>query len=96
MLAESTYVASIDPDIFKACGVCADKRCPVHAVAEEDGAYRVVEERCIGCGVGTLTCPEGAVSLASRPEFERDIPFNNILEIFQARAMNRGIELKID
>lgn len=42
------------------CGDCA-RACPVEAIYEKDGAYRIDGEKCTGCGVCVETCPNGAI-----------------------------------
>jgi Fe-S-cluster-containing hydrogenase component 2 len=96
LLAKSHFVASIDPDTCTACGVCADERCPMDAIAETDGAYEVQAERCIGCGACVLTCPADAVRLLRKPESKRDRPPANLMDLNFKRAVERGIEITLD
>ncbi len=62
-LARSNYLARIDQESCIACGTCKEERCPMEAIVEEDGRYRVVEKRCIGCGVCIVTCPSESIKL---------------------------------
>ncbi len=96
LLARSNYVARIDPAACTACGVCAEDRCPVGAIREENGAYLVDGDRCIGCGLCAPVCPTESIALVARPRDEHDNPPANIIEWFLRRAQNRGIELKFD
>ena len=96
ILAKSNYVAAIDQEECSACGVCADERCPMNAIVEEDDTYKVLVERCIGCGVCTPTCPTEAIKLVRKPESEHVKPPNNLLDWNVERAASRGIEIKID
>jgi len=64
--AVSRWVAQADPDLCSACGICADERCPMDAIAIEDTAT-VDPDRCIGCGLCTTACPDAAITLAPRP-----------------------------
>ncbi|GAB4349773.1 MAG: 4Fe-4S binding protein [Candidatus Abyssubacteria bacterium] len=96
VLAKSNFVAVIDQDTCAACGVCADERCPMNAIVEEDGAYRVLAERCIGCGVCAPTCPTESITLVRKPESEQDQPPSNLMEWNLKRAQSRGIEIKIE
>ena len=41
-------------------------------IIEENGGYRVLAHRCIGCGVCVITCPSESITLVERPESERD------------------------
>lgn len=96
LLAKSNFYASIDTESCAACGVCADERCPMAAIVEDDGVYTVVTERCIGCGACIPTCPTESISLVRKPESEQDPPPGNLIEWNAKRAANRGIEIKID
>jgi len=90
LLLRSNWVASIDPDECIACGVCADERCPMDAITEDDDTYVVVDHRCIGCGVCTLECPSDAVSLLQRPEDQRTEPPKNLVDWSFKRAVHRS------
>lgn len=72
MVTRSSYVAWIDETACEQCGVCANERCPMGAIKEDDG-YTVLPERCIGCGVCTSTCPTEAIMLVRRPEAEVEL-----------------------
>ncbi len=74
ILAKSNYVAEIDQDTCAACGFCAEERCPVDAVKDNDGAYTVDPTRCIGCGACTTGCPTEAISLIKKPDSMHDLP----------------------
>jgi NAD-dependent dihydropyrimidine dehydrogenase PreA subunit len=95
MLAKSNFVAQIRQDYCTACGVCRDERCPMEAIAEEDGTYRVMPERCIGCGVCTVTCPSEAITLINRPQEDREEPLTNIMEWSAKRTASRGMGAKV-
>ena len=55
----SYYYAEIDPERCTVCGTCREERCQVGAIEAGDEAYRVVREKCIGCGLCVATCPCG-------------------------------------
>lgn len=93
MLAKSHYFAAIEPETCTACGTCADERCPMDAVVEDNGSYRVQPERCIGCGVCTTTCPTESITLIRKPESEQDEPPANILDWYFKRSQNRGVTM---
>jgi len=88
-LAKSNYLAYIDQETCIACGTCKDERCPMDAVAEKDGRYRVLEKRCIGCGVCVVTCPSESIRLIERPEPDRDEIAKDMLDWGQRRMMSR-------
>lgn len=89
ILARSAYLASIDPEACQACGLCKDERCPMEAIAEEDGVYRVLAERCLGCGVCAVTCPSEAITLLARPQPERPELAKNMMDWAQRRLAQR-------
>jgi len=96
VLAKSCFTASIDQESCAACGVCADERCPMDAIVEEDDGYRVLAERCIGCGVCVSTCTTESIRLVRKPETEHDKPPANLMQWYMDRAASRGIEIKLD
>jgi len=61
--AKSNFVARVSEGC-SACGTCVD-RCFFHALSLPDGAdsAEVDEDRCVGCGVCTVTCPTEALYL---------------------------------
>ncbi|MEO0248214.1 MAG: 4Fe-4S binding protein [candidate division WOR-3 bacterium] len=92
ILAKSEFVAQIDQDRCSACGVCKDERCPMDAIAEDQGSYTVIGERCIGCGVCTVTCPTKAITLKQKAEVGSTEAPANLLTWFAERAKSRGVE----
>ncbi len=94
-LVRSNWQAVIDEELCATCGVCANERCPVEAVEETDGGEnRVIEDRCIGCGVCVVSCPTEAMNLVERPESERTVPPRNIVDWSVQRMVNRSGPLK--
>ena len=89
LLVRSNWVSAIEAGRCTACGVCAGGRCPMDAIAEQDGRYTVSEGRCIGCGVCTIGCPTDAIMLKSRPRRERTTPPDTIATWAFARAIQR-------
>ena len=89
MMANSDFVAVINQDECVACGLCADERCPMEAIAQEDNRYVVQPDRCIGCGVCTVTCPTEAISLVRKPESEQDEPPDDMKDWAMQRTTNR-------
>ncbi|UCF56540.1 MAG: 4Fe-4S binding protein, partial [Deltaproteobacteria bacterium] len=95
-LAKSNFFASIDQETCSECGVCAEERCPVEAIVEEDNGYTVQSDICIGCGVCTVTCPTESINLVRKPESEQDLPPEDIVDWSAKRAASRGIDLKLE
>lgn len=73
ILDPSRYVAEIDPTLCSGCETCLD-RCFFHAIEPEQkngnsGVMHVLADKCMGCGLCQVTCPEDAIVLkAVRPE----------------------------
>ena len=87
------YYAEIDSDECVACGICADERCQVNAIEESDGLYRVIPEKCIGCGLCITTCEVDAISLIRKPEDRIDAPPVDEMTWFDKRAQLRGVDI---
>lgn len=90
ILAGSSYTAQIDQDQCAACGLCRDERCPMDAIEEKDGGYRVLASRCIGCGLCVIACPSGAIAFAPRPEAERPAIAENLADWNKKRMESRS------
>jgi ferredoxin len=90
-VVSSHYYAAIDPEVCAACGTCATERCQVNAIEEGD-AYRVVKEKCIGCGLCVSTCPQEAIKLVRKDEKECVAPPQNEAAWFEERGQNRGTD----
>jgi Na+-translocating ferredoxin:NAD+ oxidoreductase subunit B len=95
LMASSNFVAFIDENECSACGVCAQERCPMEAISEHQSTYRVQPERCIGCGVCTTTCPNGAISLIRKPDELQDQPPANLMDWYMKRADSRGVKISV-
>jgi Fe-S-cluster-containing hydrogenase component 2 len=62
----SRFEARVKGDDCTGCGVCADERCPVKAIAMKDGIAVVNAAECIGCGLCVSGCPADAIALHGR------------------------------
>ncbi len=96
LLAKSNYVAVINEETCAACGVCANERCPVGAISEQDDKYSVQPEKCLGCGICRPTCPTESITLVRKPEDKRDQPPKNMVDWYFTRAQNRGVRIMIE
>ena len=67
MLCSSGYLAVVDEDKCKACGVCAEK-CQFKAIGYRKGHAFIRAKRCMGCGVCVEACAKDALSLRLAPE----------------------------
>ncbi len=78
-LARSNFVARVNDDCA-ACGTCVD-RCMFNALSlgEGDDKVRIDENRCMGCGVCTVTCPTEAIRLE---RLEREPIFSDSPEMY--------------
>jgi ferredoxin len=66
MLTSSGYVARVDSDLCKGCGVCA-RHCQFHALSLSDKRLLVDRDGCMGCGVCVSSCKQGALALEREP-----------------------------
>ncbi len=88
----SAYYAEIDPELCTACGTCLDERCQIAAIEEGDEAYRVITDKCIGCGLCVSTCPGEAIGLVRKPEAEIVTPPIDQHLWYEARGAARGVD----
>jgi NAD-dependent dihydropyrimidine dehydrogenase PreA subunit len=88
----SYYYAQIDEDVCVACGTCKDERCQVNAIEEGDDAYRVIPEKCIGCGLCVTTCPSEAMALVRKQPQEIVTPPRDEKDWFEKRGHERGVD----
>ncbi|MBU2550982.1 MAG: 4Fe-4S binding protein [Proteobacteria bacterium] len=91
-ITNSRHYAEIDPDLCTACGTCADERCQVAAIEEAGEVYRVLTEKCIGCGLCVTTCPAEAIALIRKPEDRIVIPPRDEVAWNDERARQRGLD----
>jgi electron transport complex protein RnfB len=89
----SQFYAEIDAEECTECGLCAEERCQVNAIAEgEDGSYTIAPEKCIGCALCITDCPTEAITLVRRPEGQLDIPPVDEAGWFKERGKLRGVD----
>jgi electron transport complex protein RnfB len=92
LVINSYYHAEIDAETCTGCGICADERCQVGAIEELQDGYRVVEDRCIGCGLCIKTCPVEAIRMVRKEEGKITAPPKTEHEWFKERARMRGLD----
>jgi ferredoxin len=89
MIAPPHFMPRLDPRLCNNCGKCA-KACHMRAVevSGEGEAKRYVHhaERCIGCGVCVVSCPQGALSMVEVPGYRE--PPSNILAYLARHGHN--------
>ena len=91
-VVNSYYYAEIDPDECAACGTCADERCQVNAIEEGEDAYKVITEKCIGCGLCVDTCPSEAIQLVRKQAEEIVPPPKDEMAWYEERGLERGVD----
>jgi NAD-dependent dihydropyrimidine dehydrogenase PreA subunit len=91
-VVNSHFYAEIDEPECNGCGICLDERCQVKAIEELEETYRVILERCIGCGLCVTACPTDAIALHRKPEAEIVLPPMNANAWNEERARRRGVD----
>ena len=66
-LATSGFMPRVDEELCTGCAVC-EERCPMDAIAVEDGVPVIDASTCIGCGLCASGCDTGAMEMHRREE----------------------------
>jgi electron transport complex protein RnfB len=91
-VAHSAFINHVNEELCIGCEDCLEF-CQFEALTM-DIVAQVDQLRCVGCGVCVQACPEGALSLARRPEQELvPVPLSKS-EWMQQRAFARGIDIQ--
>jgi Fe-S-cluster-containing hydrogenase component 2 len=61
----------------------------MEAIEEVDDGWKIVDGRCIGCGLCVSVCPEDAMSMVAKPDMEA--PPKDWQETFNRIGMERGV-----
>jgi len=91
-VVNSNFLAVIDQEVCDGCAVCLDERCQVRAIEQTDISYRVIPERCIGCGLCVTACPLDAIQLVRKPEADIVQPPSNPFAWNEERARLRAVD----
>jgi ferredoxin len=91
-VVNSYYYALIDPELCEACGICTEDRCQVNAIEQVEDSYRIIKDKCIGCGLCVTTCPTDAIQLLRKQQEEIVPPVKDEEVWFEERARQRGID----
>jgi electron transport complex protein RnfB len=82
----------VDESICTACQICMDY-CQFNAITVDEVAH-IDRNRCVGCGVCVLACPDEAMRLIRRSVEEINPPPVTEEEWRQRRALERGLDLQ--
>ena len=63
--------------------------CQMEAISADGGTTKILEGRCIGCGLCVSSCPEDAITLKAKGDVEA--PPKDFKEIFDRVASERGL-----
>ncbi len=88
-LVSSPFMASLDPDTCKGCGICT-KRCQMEAIHVENKKAILDPDRCIGCGLCVDTCRTKSLTLLRKPEEQQSYVPKNIIEMSIKLGKARG------
>jgi len=92
-VAYSGFWTVVDEALCSGCEACL-ARCPMGALAMEEGVAQVDQDRCAGCGLCNTVCPQEALRLERRPEgLVPEVPVD-MQAWLEARARDRGIDLQ--
>ena len=88
-LVSTPFVASLNTDTCKGCGVCL-KRCQMEAISLADKKAVLDLNRCIGCGLCVNTCPTDSLSLLRKPKAKQPYVPKDIIETHIKLGRARG------
>jgi ferredoxin len=88
-LVSTPFVASLNTDTCKGCGVCL-KRCQMEAISLADKKAALDLNRCIGCGLCVSTCPTESLSLLRKAKAKQPYVPKDIIETHVKLGRARG------
>jgi len=91
-VVNSNYFAVVNEDNCTLCGTCKDERCQVDAIEEGGDSYRIVKDKCIGCGLCISTCEDEAIQMVRKEEAEIIAPPVDEKTWFIDRGKQRGVD----
>ena len=92
LVVNSDYYAVVNEDNCTLCGICKDERCQVEAIEEGVDTYRIIKDRCIGCGLCISTCEDEAIQMVRKKEAEITPPPVDETAWFVERGKMRGVD----
>ena len=87
----SNYQTAVDVNLCTGCESCLD-RCQFEALSISEEVCVVNTDRCIGCGVCSISCPEHALQLVLRDPENRNSPPESLMEWGFLKAASRGVD----
>ena len=75
-----------------ACGICIEERCQVNAIEQVEDSYRIIKDKCIGCGLCVTTCPTEAIQLLRKQQEDIVLPVKDEEVWLEERARQRGVD----
>ena len=88
-LVASPFVASLNPDTCKGCGICT-KRCQMEALHVDNKKASLNPDRCIGCGLCVDTCRTRSLTLLRKPVAQQSYVPKDIIETSIKLGKARG------
>jgi electron transport complex protein RnfB len=88
---KTDFIMTVNADLCTGCESCVD-RCQFDALRVPEDVCVVDTQRCIGCGVCAIVCPEGAMELVRDESPDKPEQPANQLDWMTKRATFRGVD----